>query len=93
MEKSKLENIGNTQLFYLLKSFISASNDSTPDMEDYNLSNNCDQAAQIMIFQHKSQMVKLKDRQLVSISLKFLKIGLSMLKKHIAIKWFLMPQT
>ena len=48
MEKSKLENIGNKQLFYLLKSFISKSNDSTPDMEDYDLSNNCDHAAKIV---------------------------------------------
>jgi len=48
MEKSKLENIGNKQLFYLLKSFILKSNDSTPDMEDYGLSNNCDHAAKIV---------------------------------------------
>jgi len=48
MEKSKLENIGNTQLFYLLKSFILKSNDSTPDMEDYGLSDNCDEASRIV---------------------------------------------
>jgi len=48
MEKSKLENIGNTQLFYLLKSFISITNDLSPQMDDYNLSNNCDEASQIV---------------------------------------------
>ena len=41
MEYSKLENIGNTQLFYLLKSFVSISDETNPDMDDYNLSNNC----------------------------------------------------
>lgn len=48
MEYSKLENIGNAQLFYLLKSFISISNDSTPEMDDYNLSNNCEEASRIV---------------------------------------------
>jgi hypothetical protein len=42
MEKSKLENIGNTQLFYLLKSFVSISDETNPDMDDYNLSDNWD---------------------------------------------------
>lgn len=48
MEKSKLENIGNTQLFYLLKSFVSISDETNPDMDDYNLSNNCDEASRIV---------------------------------------------
>jgi hypothetical protein len=48
MEKSKLENIGNTQLFYLLKSFVSISDETNPDMDDYNLSDNCDEASRIV---------------------------------------------
>ena len=48
MEKSKLENIGNTQLFYLLKGFISISQESNPDMDDYNLADNCDEASRIV---------------------------------------------
>ena len=48
MEYSKLENIGNAQLFYLLKSFVSISDETNPDMGDYNLSNNCDEASRIV---------------------------------------------
>lgn len=49
MEKSKLENIGNAQLFYLLKNFISLRDgDVSGDVEDYQFADDCDEAAKIV---------------------------------------------
>jgi hypothetical protein len=48
MEKSKLENIGNVQLFFLLKKIMLVLNDNIPEMNDYGFADLCDEAGKIV---------------------------------------------
>jgi len=48
MEKSILENIGNVQLFFLLKEIMLVLNNNIPEMNDYGFADSCDKAGKIV---------------------------------------------